>query len=510
MLTHSKPCTFFCVALGIFSSIISYGTEYADALRNQVAVVDSFHGKPRVLVLTDIGNEPDDQMSLTRFLLYSNEFDIEGLVATTSTWQRDKVSPEIIQKVLSNYGQVRSNLLKHADGFPTQEYLSNLVKPGPPAYGMAAVDSGKLSPGAQLLIEAVDRREARPLYLSIWGGANTLAQALLHVRETRGPQEVWEFVSKLRVYSISDQDDAGHWARREFPELFYIVNPSTQDGEEYRSATWTGISGDKYYRNAPGADFTTVSNTWLDENVRNKGFLGETYPQYIFIMEGDTPAFLSLINNGLASYRNPGWGGWGGRYVLRRASGESRPIWTQGGDSFPGSPNSRDTVIGVDRQSYTSDQATIWRWREAFQHDFAARMDWTMKEFNDANHNPVVIINGDTTKEPVYVRAKVGTPVVLTATGTKDPDGNNVTYNWFYYPEATSAISKPVSPDEVIGARGEDQLDVPPKVAIEDSQAEEAKVLPQLPGAAHILLAVEDDGVPSLTSYRRIILDIEN
>jgi Protein of unknown function (DUF1593) len=116
----------------------------------------------------------------------------------------------------------------------------------------------------------------------------------------------------LRVYSISDQDDAGHWIRREFPELFYIVNPSTQDGEEYRSATWTGISGDKYYRNAPGADFTTVSNSWLDEHVRNKGSLGETYPQYLFIMEGDTPAFFGLIDNGLASYRNPGWGGWGG------------------------------------------------------------------------------------------------------------------------------------------------------------------------------------------------------
>jgi Cellulose-binding protein Sde0182, C-terminal domain len=137
-------------------------------------------------------------------------------------------------------------------------------------------------------------------------------------------------------------------------------------------------------------------------------------------------------------------------------------------------------------------------------------MDWTMKEFNDANHNPVVVVNGDTTKEPIQVRAKVGTPVVLSALGTKDPDGNNVTYNWFYYPEATSAISKPVSPDEVIGKRGEDQLDVPPKVAIEDSQAEEARVLPKLPGAAHVLLVVEDDGVPSLTSYRRIVLDIEN
>ena len=510
MLTSRKLCAFLCVALCIFSSIISYGTEYGDAIRNQAAVVDSFHGKPRVLVLTDIGNEPDDQMSLTRFLLYSNEFDIEGLVATTSTWQRNKVSPEIIEKVLSNYGRIQSNLLKHAEGFPTFEQLSALVKPGQPAYGMAAVGTDKLTPGAQLLIDAVDRKDTRPLYVSVWGGANTLAQALWQVRESRGPEELRQFISKLRVYSISDQDDAGHWLRREFPELFYIVNPSTQDGEEYRSATWTGISGDKYYRNAPGADFTTVSNKWLDEHVRSKGFLGETYPQYLFIMEGDTPAFFSLIENGLASYRNPGWGGWGGRYVFRRPSGESRPIWTQGGDSFPGSPNSRDTVIGIDGQGYTSDQATIWRWREAFQHDFAARMDWTMKEFNDANHNPVVVVNGDTTKEPIQVRAKVGTPVVLSALGTKDPDGNNVTYNWFYYPEATSAISKPVSPDEVIGKRGEDQLDVPPKVAIEDSQAEEARVLPKLPGAAHVLLVVEDDGVPSLTSYRRIVLDIEN
>ena len=74
-------------------------------------------------MLTDIGNEPDDQMSLTRLLLYSNEIDLEGLVATTSCWQRDKVSPEIIEKVLSNYGRIRSNLLKHAEGFPTLDYL---------------------------------------------------------------------------------------------------------------------------------------------------------------------------------------------------------------------------------------------------------------------------------------------------------------------------------------------------------------------------------------------------
>ena len=317
-----------------------------------------------------------------------------------------------------------------------------------------------------------------------------------------------QFVAKLRIYAISDQDDSGPWMRREFRDLFYIVSHSTEDGEESSSATWTGIAGDKYYRNAPGADFTTVSNTWLDKNVRSKGFLGETYPYYIFIMEGDTPSFLGLLNNGLASYRNPGWGGWGGRYIFRQPFGESQPIWTQGGDCFPGKPNSRDTVIGVDGQRYTSDQATIWRWRKAFQHDFAARMDWSMKAFAEANHNPIVVVNGDETKEPLFIKAKVGTPVTLSAAGSKDPDGDKIAYNWFYYQEAASAISQAASPDEIVGKRGEDQLDILPRIRIEKSDSEEAIVVPQSPGVAHIILAVEDDGVPSLTSYRRVILEI--
>jgi Predicted NADH:ubiquinone oxidoreductase, subunit RnfC len=100
-------------------------------------------------------------------------------------------------------------------------------------------------------------------------------------------------------------------------------------------------------------------------------------------------------------------------------------------------------VIGADGQGYTSDQATIWRWREAFQHDFSARMDWTTKNFEDANHNPVVVVNGDTTKEPIYIKAKVGTPVVLSAAGSKDPDGNKISYTWFYYLEAASAGLNP-------------------------------------------------------------------
>ena len=169
-------------------------------IENQASLVDTFQGKPRVFVLTDIGNEPDDQMSLTRFLLYSNDFDTEGLVAVTSTWQREKVSPEIIQKVLSNYGRIRANLLKHAAGFPASEKLSRLVKAGQPVYGMAAVGQGQMSSGAQLLIKAIDRQDPRSLYVIIWGGANTLAEALWEVREKRSSEEVKAFVSQPRVY----------------------------------------------------------------------------------------------------------------------------------------------------------------------------------------------------------------------------------------------------------------------------------------------------------------------
>jgi hypothetical protein len=137
-------------------------------------------------------------------------------------------------------------------------------------------------------------------------------------------------------------------------------------------------------------------------------------------------------------------------------------------------------------------------------------MDWTLKEFKDANHNPVVVVNGDSSKEPVVIKAKIGRTVTLSAAGTSDPDGDDLKYAWWHYEEAASAISKPVNLEEVVGERGEDELGIQPKVIIENSDGEEAKVVPQSAGIAHVILAVEDDGEPSLTAYRRVILTIEN
>jgi hypothetical protein len=505
------------------ATIVLAGIALASA-QTPLPLVDPYVARPRVLVMTDIANEPDDQMSLVRFLLYANQFDVEGLVASTSTWLKTGPRPDVILSVLDAYESVQANLLKHAPGFPAPAELRAKVAPGQPGYGMAAVGAGKGSPGADLILRAADRDDARPLWVLAWGGTNTLAQALLSARTVRTPAQMDEIVARLRVYAISDQDDAGPWLRREFPLLRYVVTPSTQDGEQYYVATWTGISGDRFYRNAPGADFSTFTDDWVNTNIRNKGPLGRLYPYPCCIHEGDTPSFLGLVDNGLASAMSPAFGGWGGRYVWRQPSGEGRPFWTQGGDSYPGRDTSRDTVTGVDGQEYTSDQVTIWRWRRAFQNDFAARMDWTIKDVAEANHAPRVVVNGARGTEPLIVDALVGTPVTLDAAGTADPDGNALTFSWFFYPEAGTGIpGQPVvlrqrpagaaapaalqggmPPVPAGGPRGPS-----PRVVVERTTGPKTIVAPKVPGIAHVILAVEDNGTPSLTSYRRIILNIK-
>ncbi len=457
-----------------------------------------------MIIISDIGNEPDDQMSLVRLLLYSNEIDLEGLVASTSTWQKTVVHPETMRSLIHAYGQVRPNLLLHAKGWPTAEELDGRVFTGQSGYGMAATGPDRMSEGAAAIIRAADRSDDRPLWITVWGGVNTLAQALMRVRATRTAEQVDAFIEKLRVYSISDQDDAGPWIRREFPNLFYIVEPSTPTGGEYYYATWTGISGDNYYRNGAGADFTTVTNEWLDANIRSKGPLGKVYPRFAFIMEGDTPSYLGLIDNGLNAYRRPDWGGWGGRYIYRQPYGETRPIWTQGGDLFL-RVTSQDQVTGADGRPYISDQATIWRWREAFQNDFAARMNWTVADYAHANHNPVLEVNGQSGTAPIFLDATVGQPVVLDASHSHDPDGQKLHFHWFHYPEAGGTGT-------VLAA-----------LTIADGDTAKATVTPTatcrpawLPitgpcpatGSAHIILAVTDEGSPRLTSYRRVILTV--
>src|SRR5688572_2151884 len=90
------------------------------------------NAKPRWIVLTDIGGDPDDQQSMIRLMLYSNEFEIEGLIASASgipgEIKEPVTRPELIREIVKAYGQVRDNLTKHAKGYPATEHLLSRIK----------------------------------------------------------------------------------------------------------------------------------------------------------------------------------------------------------------------------------------------------------------------------------------------------------------------------------------------------------------------------------------------
>ncbi|MBN2012794.1 DUF1593 domain-containing protein [candidate division KSB1 bacterium] len=449
--------------------------------------------KHRVIILTDIEADPDDTQSLVRLLLYSNQMDIKGVVATTSCWHRDLVNPESIEKVIRAYGKVQPNLVKHEAGFPEAADLLKLVKRGLPKYGMLGVGAGKDSEGSEWIIQELEKKDERPLWISVWGGVNTLAQALDNIRKTKSEEQVKKLIAKLRVYTISDQDDSGIWIRNNFPDLFYIVTP----GDHYGSATWSAIN-----TFVDGIDNFEISNTWIARNIQqNHGPLGAEYPDVAWGMEGDTPSFLSLIPNGLNVAEHPEWGGWGGRYELYKPdfdptkkggsiveiAPETRKIWTNANDSFtPYVFNDYGRAVKNDTATFNGYKETLWRWRDDFQNDFAARMDWCTKSYQEANHPPVPVLG-----HPDQITVKSGEGFSLDASGSTDPDGDNLSFLWFHYPEAAS-YKKMINVD---GAENEHGAYVKaPEVEMQET--------------AHFILKVTDKGIPQLSRYKRVIVKI--
>ncbi len=449
--------------------------------------------KPRLVVLTDMGADPDDQQSLVRLVLYANQLDLAGIVATTSCWHQNGTRPDFIGTILDAYAKVQPNLLRHESGYPTADVLRSVVRNGSPRYGMTGVGPEMDSEGSDWIIQMLDEDDPRPLWISVWGGANTLAQALHKLRATRPAAEVDRLVAKLRVYTISDQDDSGAWLRRTFPGLFYIVTP----GDDYGQATWIAINNVH-----DGIDNTTVTNPWLAEHIQQgHGPLGAAYPDAAWGMEGDTPAFLGLLPNGLNVPDRPDWGGWGGRYELATPAfekignggsvvvpePETRPIWTNASDTWtPYLPSQYKRAVKRADKTFTSDQVTLWRWRDDFQHDFAARMDWCIRSPAEANHPPVPRLN-----HPDRITVKSGESFTLDAYGSSDPDGDSIGYLWFRYPEAGTS-REPIASG---GAENADRFNVTaPKV----NQAV----------TAHFILRVTDKGTPPLSRYKRVVVTI--
>jgi hypothetical protein len=447
----------------------------------------------RLIVLTDIEADPDDTQSLVRLLLYSDVVEIQGLIATTSIHRKASPAPDSIRAVIRAYSQVHGNLLKHSAAYPAAGELETLVKEGQPGYGMAGVGAGRDSEGSNWIIRALDSEDPRPLWVAVWGGPNTLAQALRELRATRTPAALDRLLGKLRVYTISDQDDSGAWIRKEFPSLFYIVSPGG-----YGAGTWTGI-----HQVVSGIDNTTISNRWLAENIQQgHGPLGAAYPDVAYGMEGDTPSWLALVPTGLGDPEHPEWGGWGGRYELYRpelsaldpqgftggvpVEAETRAIWTNAVDEYaPPVAGEHGRAARRGDAIFRDFKTTLWRWRDDFQNDFAARVDWTVKPYAEANHAPAPVLD-----QPAEIRVRSGQVFTLGARAT-DPDGDSLSFLWFQYPEAGSCKA----PVQFHGAENLARVTLAaPTVGKE--------------GTVHLVLRVTDKGTPPLSRYARVIVTV--
>lgn len=413
----------------------------------------------RMIVMSDIGgSDPDDAESMIHLMVSLDQVNLEGIISQHAWVPYGVGAVNLINNIIDGYAKVYPNLKVHSDGFPTADYLRSIVKVGQSAAAMKGIGEGKDSEGSEWIIYVVDKDDPRPVWISAWSGLNTLAQSLWKVKQTRSKEELAKFVSKIRVYDVLGQDDAGAWIARNFPSLTYIRNTSI-------------------YGWAPSDD-------WTKTNIQNVGTFGALYPNRIWATEGDSPSFMYCLENGLNCPEYPDYGGWGGRFDTTEISGIRGMDWVQ--------------KAGLDELQYDpyymipsspEGSQAISYWKNAIYNDFAARMKWTVSsDYTKANHHPHIVLNGDSTKNMIEMSVRAGSSLILDARNTFDPDGNNLMYKWTFYKEASSY-------------KGELQMNTSVKDVCKIAIPEDADGK-----SIHIILEVTDDGTPALTSYRRIVV----
>lgn len=476
--------------------------------------------KPRLIVLADMGNEPDEMQQMIHMITCSNEFDIEGLIAVTGKYLRPEsdlgeynriTHPELFIEIIDAYAKVYPNLQKHANGYPEPYALKKVVAAGQKGYGIADVKEGNSSPGSNLIIQAVTKDDPRPIWVVVNAGSNTLAQALVDYRKNHSKEEVNAFVAKLRVFENGSQDNAGAWICSEFPKMHWIR--SNFQTYAYGGPGWAVGDLDKnlgpnYWQ--PYEPTTKGQLDWQKEHIMNgHGTLGKLYPErkyhvwgegVIGFMEGGgTIPWIGLINKGLFDINQPSWGGWGGRFSKAKTSN----FWSRHSDIkideekvapfYTYSEVSDYWIDPQDGKAYNNNYTPVWRWREAMYNDQICRMDWCVKSFEDANHHPIAAFNGDTSNSIVLIKASPGETIPIDASASMDPDMDELSFSWWIYEEAGTYTGK-VS------------IDAPenPETNINIPIGSEGKQI-------HLILEIKDNNkTASLFDYRRIVIDVEN
>jgi hypothetical protein len=412
--------------------------------------------RPRVVVTTD--GEIDDRDSMIRFLLYANEFDVEALIYNSSRFHwlgYAWAGTEWISDQIDLYSRVYPFLRQHADGYPTPEFLRSRTYVGN-ITNVSEMEQD--TPGADRIVAVLLDDKPGPVYLQAWGGTNTIAKALTTIQKEH-PDQIDRVSQKAIIYIILDQDAT----------FRQYIEPNWPKLQVLGSFRQFGVLAFSWRTQIPPAYRVFFERPWLEGQISNyHGVLAGSYQSQdgAFRSEGDSPSFMHQIDVGLRSLEHPSFGGWGGRFVEEK----------------PGKTN-----VWKDADDDGSLSKPIWRWADAFQNDFAARADWCVKTYADANHPPAVWL-----MTPANVEAAPGTTVKLDVSGSTDPDGDTLTFLWWQYKD----------PGKYKG-----------DVAVKDADRPAASVTVPAdakPGdTIHLIAQVTDHGRPPLTRYARVIITVK-
>ena len=267
--------------------------------------------KPRIIISSDIGGtDPDDNQSMIHLLMYSDMFQIEGLISSPSYGEGSK---EEILKMIDLYKNDLPKLKEHSDGFPTPESLRAICKQG--RKGAAPfVGYQTATEGSDWIIKCAKKESEQPLWILVWGGLDDLAQAL---------HDAPEIQQKIKVYWIGGPNkkwstNSYSYLAANFPDLWFIEANAVYRGFFSNTDRPDSLSNEKYYANF----------------INEAGYMGKAFKEYYGgrIKMGDTPSLLYVMNG---NPNNPVTDSWGGsfekfthspRYIYHRSTNLSDTI----------------------------------------------------------------------------------------------------------------------------------------------------------------------------------------